>query len=427
MATQETSAKQGTPKKVRYVKSSPNTVTRFFGEVDRPFLLIVVLLVCVGIITLFSSSYSFSETYYHDSYYLAKPQLRYALVGLGLMAIIAFLAQYILPVLQKAAMLIYLIALVFNYLVPVVGVTLGGATRWLVVGPISFQPSELLKFSIVVVSAKYMNRFQDRMNTFTYGILMPIIIIAPPLLATLLQSHLSATIINLLLMYTMMWIGGTCFKQFTAFTAVIAGLAASVLTFGRGLIEKIVPHALSRLDIWENPFAFMSKESGGKGWQPVQSLYAISSGGFWGVGFGRSNQKHGYLPEPYNDYIFAILCEETGFFGAVLVIGLFAAFAWRGLAIARKSKDRFGSLLAAGITCHVIIQVILNLAVVTNSIPSTGINLPFFSNGGTSLIILLCEMGMILGVSRYSYEDKAEQKRLRQPSRQPSLQEEQKA
>ena len=141
------------------------------------------------------------------------------------------------------------------------------------------------------------------------------------------------------------------------------------------------------------------------GWQPVQSLYAISAGGFWGVGIGRSVQKHGYLPEPYNDYIFAILCEETGFFGAMAVIILFGIFAFLGYRIALRSKDRFASLLVFGIVSHVVLQVILNLAVVTNTIPSTGISLPFFSYGGTSLIILLLEMGVILAISRFSYED----------------------
>ena len=147
----------------------------------------------------------------------------------------------------------------------------------------------------------------------------------------------------------------------------------------------------------------MSYDTGGKGWQPAQSLYAISSGGFWGLGLGRSNQKHGFLPEPQNDYIFAILCEELGFFGVICVIALFAVFAWRGYYIAKNAPNRFCSALTLGIVSQVVIQVILNLAVVTNTIPSTGISLPFFSYGGTSLMILLAEMGIVLSISRYSY------------------------
>jgi cell division protein FtsW len=188
---------------------------------------------------------------------------------------------------------------------------------------------------------------------------------------------------------------------------IVAVVGVLLFTVFRGVLLELVPQVFTRLEVWENPFAYMSPSTGGKGYQPAQSLYAIASGGFWGLGLGQSNQKHGYLPEPYNDYIFAIICEEMGFFGAVLIIGLFAAFAWRGFYIATHSQDKFSSLLVMGIIAHVIIQVILNICVVTNTIPSTGISLPFFSYGGTSLIILLCEMGLVLAVSRYSYTEKA--------------------
>lgn len=387
-------------------RTKPNTITRFLGEVDRPFLLIVILLVCVGSVAVFSSSYAYAAHRYHDSYALARPQLMYALLGITAMSAIAIAGPLVLGILNKFALLVYLVALAMNAVTPILGENYNGATRWLQIGPIQFQPSEFLKFALVLICVQHIVRNRDRLHTFRYGLLPFGFYGGLAVATTLMQKHLSASIIICLIIYIMMWVGGIGAKLLGTVAVGVGALAVSVLTFGRSLIEAVVPHALVRLQIWEDPFSYMTYETGGKGWQPAQSLYAISSGGFWGLGLGQSNQKHGYLPEPYNDYIFAILCEEMGFFGVLLVIGLFAALAWRGFYIATHSQDQFSSLLVMGIIAHVIIQVALNLAVVTNSIPSTGISLPFFSYGGTSLIILLCEMGLVLAVSRYSYTEK---------------------
>lgn len=389
------------------------TVTRFLGEVDRPFLIIVLLLVCIGSIVVFSSSYSFSAQYYDDPYYLARPQLQFVLIGLVAMTVIAVLgpiwlgtnSRLSVPLLRRMALPIFAAAWLLNLAVPFMGEELGGATRWIVLFGIQFQPSEFLKFALVLVCAQHIVTHRDRMHTFRYGVLPLGIYLLFACSVTLMQKHLSATIINCLIVYAMMWLGGTGARFLGAVAAAALALATSLLTFGEAIIDRFLPHALIRLKVWRDPFAYMYIE-GGKGWQPSQSLYAISSGGFWGLGLGQSKQKHGYLPEPYNDYIFSIWCEETGFFGAVLVVALFAVFAWRGYYIATHSKDPFSSLLVMGITVHVVIQVILNIAVVTNFIPSTGISLPFFSYGGTSLIILLCEMGLVLAVSRYSYAER---------------------
>ncbi|MCH5184236.1 MAG: cell division protein FtsW [Oscillospiraceae bacterium] len=395
---------RGTPREKQ--RTRPNTITRFLGEVDRPFLLIVLLLVCIGSIAVFSSSYAHSAQRYGDSYALARPQLMYVLLGITAMGAIAISGPLVLAFLKKFAFLVYLVALAMNAAVRFIGENYNGATRWITILGIQFQPSEFLKFALVLVCARHIVNNRDRLHTFRYGLLPFGLYGIGAIAMTLMQSHLSATIINALIVYIMMWLGGIGAKLLGIVTALVAAAGTYVLTVGRGFIEQVVPHALDRLKVWDNPFEYMSNASGGKGWQPAQSLYAISSGGFWGLGLGRSNQKHGYLPEPYNDYIFAIICEEMGFFGAVLVIGLFAALAWRGFHIANRSQDQFSSLLVMGITAHVVIQVALNLAVVTNTIPSTGISLPFFSYGGTSLIILLCEMGLILAVSRYSYTEK---------------------
>jgi len=406
---QQPTAPVGRVRREVTVRQKPSTITRFIGEMDRPFLIIVLLLVCIGSVAVFSSSYAHAANRYGDSYALARPQLGYVMLGLFFMALIVMFAPVVLGVLRKFPWVIYGFALVMNAAVLFTsgGESYNGAKRWLNLGPIQFQPSEFLKFALVLICVNHIIKNRDRMHTFRHGVLSFVLIGAPALAMTLAQKHLSATIINCLIIYTMMWLGGTGAKFLGGVAAAVIALGASVLTYGRIIIEKIVPHALDRLEVWRDPFAFMSNASGGKGWQPAQSLYAISSGGFWGLGLGQSNQKHGYLPEPYNDYIFAIFCEEMGYFGAVLVIGLFVAFAWRGFHIATHSQDKFSSLLVMGITAHVIIQVVLNICVVTNTIPSTGISLPFFSYGGTSLIILLCEMGLILAVSRYSYTEKA--------------------
>ena len=384
----------------------PSPITRFLGEVDRPFLLIVLLLVCIGSIAVFSSSYAHAARRYGDSYALARSQLLYVLGGAVLMSLIAWAGPLVLAFLKRFALLVYMVAVALNFVTPFLGENYNGATRWLVIFGVQFQPSELLKFALVLICARHIVKNRDRLHTFRYGLLPFGIYGLIAIGTTLMQKHLSATIINFLIVYVMMWVGGIGAKLIGIATAAVAAVGTYLMTAGQWILEKYLQHVVERLKVYHDPFSFMTKDTGGKGWQPAQSLYAISSGGFWGLGLGRSNQKHGYLPEPYNDYIFAIICEEMGFFGVVLIISLFAALAWRGFHIANHSQEQFSSLLVMGITAHIIIQVALNLAVVTNSIPSTGISLPFFSYGGTSLIILLCEMGLVLAVSRYSYTEK---------------------
>ena len=383
------------------VRVNQNRIYRLIGEIDRPMLIIIIALVCIGSVMIFSASYAVGESRFDDSYYFARSQVRWVAVGLIAMAVVAKTIDYRL--LKRFAYIIYSGVLFLNYLVPFFGETNKGATRWFVIFGVEFQPSELLKFALVLACATYISNHASEMKTLRKGALPLLLLTLPAAGATLLQSHLSATIIILLLMVVMLWLSGLKGVYF----GVVLGMGVTVgtffLTVGRNILGKIVPHALTRLDIWEDPFKYMSYESGGAGWQPAQSLYAISSGGFWGLGLGQSNQKHGYLPEPQNDYIFAILAEELGFFGVVCVIALFGALAFRGYHISRNAPNRFSSLVTMGITAQIVVQVLLNLAVVTNTFPSTGISLPFFSYGGTSLIILLAEMGVVLSISRYSF------------------------
>ena len=391
------------PKKAKKARApgGQNRIYRLIGEVDRPMLIVIIALVCLGAVMVFSASYAVCKQRFGDSYYYARRHIEWVAIGLVAMGLIAKLLDY--RVLKRFAYIGYVFSLGLNYLVPFLGKTVNGATRWFIVFGVEFQPSELLKFFLVLALSTYISNHYSEMRSLRRGVLPVLLITAPAALATLVQNHMSATIIILLLMAMMLWLSGT--KGFYLGAVAGAGAVGAVVLLGpgRSLLEKFVPQVFGRLEVWRDPFSYMTYDSGGKGWQPAQSLYAISSGGFWGLGLGQSNQKHGFLPEPQNDYIFAILCEELGFFGVLCVIALFAVFAFRGYHISKNSPNRFCSLLSMGITSQVIIQTLLNFAVVTNSVPSTGISLPFFSYGGTSLLILLAEMGILLSISRYSF------------------------
>ena len=272
------------------------------------------------------------------------------------------------------------------------------AKRWIpIVGTFTFQPSELAKFTIVVVFAHLISLNYDRMSDPRYGLWPFLSIMGIIALLMVLQPHLSGTILILSIGVVMMFIGGTNLKWFALGGLFLVG-AVVVIIF----IPDAVPYAMSRLEHWINP----ASDPTGAGYQTLQSLYAIGSGGLLGVGIGNSRQKHLYLPEPQNDFVFSVVCEELGFVGATIILLLFVLLVWRGFAIAMRCRDRFGSMLAVGLTTQVGVQTILNIAVVSNTIPNTGISLPFFSYGGTALCMLLAQMGVVLSVSRYSTVEK---------------------
>ena len=264
-------------------------------------------------------------------------------------------------------------------------------------GEYTFQPSELAKFTIVVVFAHLISLNYDRMSDPRYGLWPFLSIMGIIALLMVLQPHLSGTILILSIGVVMMFIGGTNLKWFALGGLFLVG-AVVVIIF----IPDAVPYAMSRLEHWINP----ASDPTGAGYQTLQSLYAIGSGGLLGVGIGNSRQKHLYLPEPQNDFVFSVVCEELGFVGATIILLLFVLLVWRGFAIAMRCRDRFGSMLAVGLTTQVGVQTILNIAVVSNTIPNTGISLPFFSYGGTALCMLLAQMGVVLSVSRYSTVEK---------------------
>jgi len=369
------------------------------GSFDVPFLLITLLLLTIGIVMVLSAS--FARAYYDtsvtggDAAYYFRRQIGFALLG-----VIVMLGASRLPInfFRRFSPMIFLFALVLLVLVLVGGVAANGSRRWFSFGNITFQPSEIAKIAVILFEADLICRFRGKMTTFKYGVLPFILIVAIVDILLILEPHLSASIIVFLLTVVMMYIGGTKLRWFLVFGGGASVLVAAYIAF--------VGYSNDRFSAWLNPFA----DSSDTGYQIIQSLYAIGSGGLTGLGLGQSRQKYLYLPEEHNDYIFSIICEELGFVGAMLILALFALLIIRGFWLAVHCRDRYSFLVCAGISSLLAIQVLLNVAVVTNTIPSTGISLPFFSYGGTALLIQLGEMGIILSISR----DIPEKKRVKE-------------
>lgn len=375
-------------------KAEPlDTVYRVRSGIDSTFLIIVLILLCFGTVMVFSSSYAFAESRFHNSTFFVKRQTIYAIMGI--VALICFsyidyglLKRFAIPIFSVSYILLFCVFL------PVIGKSEKGATRWVDLKIITFQPSDVMKFSLVLILALYFSYFIDKTKKFKYGILIPGCIIVAVCGATIIQKHISGTVILFLIGAVMILVSGASAKWLTGICATGASLVCVIVFF--------TDYASARVNAWLHPETVL--QSGG--WQPYQSLLAIGSGGIFGVGLGNSYQKHLYLPEPQNDFIFAIVCEELGLIGGLAVIALFIALIWRGLTIAKRAPDTFSSLLVTGIVAKTGIQALLNIAVVTSTIPTTGIALPFFSYGGTALIMQLAEMGIVLSVSRYSSQDK---------------------
>ena len=365
--------------------------------VDLPFLFLVLTIVVIGLIMMFSASYP-NAYYLHkgDSFYFIKRQLLFAVAGvIAMLAISGIdyhnLHKWAVPILGVSFLLL---------LVVLAMPAINGVHRWIQLGTFfSFQASEITKFAIVVSFAHFINLNFNRMGTFKYGILPYLIILCPTVILLALEPHISCTVIVVLLAAGMLFIGGVKLKWF----GMVLGAIGSALVYLVVFTDKLT-YANHRISGWLDPF---SPSAGVDTWQTRQGLYAIGSGGIWGLGLGNSRQKYLYLPEPQNDFIFSVVCEELGFIGAIIILMLFALLIWRGMVISMKAKDKFGSLLGIGLTAQVGLQVILNIAVVTNTIPNTGISLPFFSYGGTSLLMLLAQMGIILSISRTSSMEKA--------------------
>ena len=351
------------------------------GLLDLPFLALTVLLVLIGVIMVFSASYA--RAYYltgNSTYYFAR-QAIFAVAGIAGML---FVSRLNYQLWRSASFIILLVSVFFLMLVPIIGSTANGAKRWIEVAGIRFQPSELAKIAIIMTFSALISTYRDKMRTFRYGILPFVVIMVVLCGLVALERHFSCILIMLLLAAAMLFLGGVQLKWFA-----LGGIAVGLFAF---IYLKTQGYAGSRITAWRDPTD--------NGYQILQSLYAIGSGGLMGLGLGKSRQKYLYLPEEHNDYIFPILCEELGFVGAVVVILLFILLIVRGYYIAMHARDRFGALLAAGISTHFALQTFLNIGVVTNFLPATGISLPFFSYGGTALLMQLFEAGIVLAVSR---------------------------
>ncbi len=366
----------------------------FSAGFDMPFFVLTMLVLAVGLVSLFSASFAYA--YYWndgDSYYYIKRQLIFAVIGI-LFMLAASTINY--KQLQKKWVVYAALGVAFVLLLWVrfVAPPVRNVYRWIRIAGFSIQPSELAKFALILFMAYWISLQGDKMKRGKEGFWIPIGVTGAIAALVVIEPHLSGTMLIVAIGMVMMFIGGTKLRWLFG-TLLLGGGGVVGMVFGLG-------YERDRIDVWWDPLKVYT--SGGEGrdlaWQTVQSLYAIGSGGLMGEGLGNSRQKHLFLPEPQNDFIFSIVCEEMGFVGAVLIIVLFALLIWRGFVIGLKAPDRFSSLLAIGLTAQIGLQVALNLAVVSNAMPNTGISLPFFSYGGSSLIVLLTQMGIILAISR---------------------------
>ena len=437
-------------------------------SMDTAFLLIVLVLLAFGLIMVFSASYAYALNYEGDSFYYIKRQGIFAVLGIiGMLAI----SKIDYRLLKKFWVLIYAVGIVLLVCVFVPGLSVStetGVSRWIGIGSLTYQPSEFAKLAIIVSFSALIYKNYPKIKTFRYGIVPFAVLLVPVLVLVYLEPHLSGLIIIVSIAAIMMFVGGVRLRHMVALllAAIIllggfmliksamdggeeeaAGQAVTTVqtdsttsttqegddassanqeeavqedSSGGGFFES---YQWRRIQNWLDPFG-RSEGSGydtditGEVWQTCQSLLAIGSGGIMGLGLGNSRQKYMYLPEPQNDFIFAIVCEELGLIGAILVILLFVLLVYRGFVIANRAPNKFASMLVVGITIQIGIQALFNIAVVTNAFPNTGISLPFFSYGGTALMMQLFEMGVILNISRHTHVAKERQDREKKQKKQ---------
>jgi cell division protein FtsW len=370
------------------------------GSIDMWFLLWAMLLVCFGVVMSYSASAVVAEKDYDSATHFLWQYVFLSVIAIiGTSVFVIYARPWfwrVFGVLAYAGS-IFLLILVFF-----IGDVGGGAQRFIFIGPISIQPSEIAKMAVVMVLALYMSKYDREINSthrfggnFKHGFFMPMVIIGIPCAFIILQPHLSGTIIVGMIGMCVMFLAGTRMKWLAIFVGIIAVAGIIFISF--------FGYSMERIQIW---WDIDSVDPLGQAWQTLQGLYAIGSGGFFGLGLGSSRQKFGYVSEPQNDFIFTIICEELGFVGAFVLVFLFGLLIWRGIKIGRNAPDKFCSLVVWGLTLKIALQVIMNIAVVTNSMPNTGISLPFFSSGGSALIMQIFEVGVILSISRFSTQKK---------------------
>ncbi|MBE6536140.1 MAG: cell division protein FtsW [Ruminococcaceae bacterium] len=370
------------------------------GNVDVWFLLWAMILICFGAIMSYSASAVYAEQKYDDSTYFL---LRYVLFAVAAIVVTLPFVMLARPWFWRIfSVLAYGGAIVLLLLVLVMGAVRGGAQRWIDLGFVTVQPSEIAKTAVVMLLALYMSKYEKEITSkhlfggsFRKGVLMPMCIIGTVCVLVALERHISGLMIIGMLGVCVMFLGGTRVKWLAMFLALIAVAGVFLIL--------VSDYAQERVDIWIN---IDKADPLGSAWQTLQGLYAIGSGGFFGLGLGSSRQKFGYVSQPQNDFIFTIICEELGFIGAFALLLLFGLLIWRGIKIGQRAPDKFCALTVWGLTFKIALQVAMNIAVVTNTMPNTGISLPFFSSGGTSLMLQIFEIGIILSISRFSTSKK---------------------
>ena len=358
---------------------------------DGIFLAVVILLTLYGTLMVFSAGQAYAYARYDDAYYFVKRQFVWLVLGFAVM----FVSSRVdVRLYKKYTPYFYAFTVGLLVLVLAIGFVGNGAQRWIAIGPLTIQPSEIAKLSLIMMLSRYFSDFEEAaierrggIRSFLYGTLFPCLLMLLPIVLVMLQKHLSCIIILGAIGLLLIFSAGVNPKYISGFCAI----AVAAVTY----LALFTDYTKDRITVWQNPEAY--KLTGG--WQTLQGLMAIGSGGIFGVGYGKSILKHCYVSEPANDMIFAILCEELGFIGALIALVLFAALIVRGVIISCKAEDTYSRLLSLGICIKIAVQVLLNVAVVTNTIPNTGISLPFFSYGGSSLIMLFFEMGIVLSVS----------------------------
>ena len=369
-----------------------------FRYFDYNLIVIVIFLLIFGLVMVYSSSsYDAFLTFGNASFYLKK-QIIATVVGLAAMIIVALIPYNLF---YRVGMLAYLVSLVFIFLIIPFGHEANGAKRWIYISGISFQPAEIAKLAMIVFLACLIRRMGDGIHTWRgFGFVLGMTAIISALLWGV-TSNASSAIIVFGIALVMLFVATRDYKRYVIVGvagAILAALVVIIILANASGVESgnVGGYRGERILAWLDPEAYAS----GKGFQTLQSLYAIGSGGFFGKGLGESMQKLGFIPEAQNDMIFSVICEELGLFGALALMLLFILLLWRLKIIADNAKDLFGTLIVVGVMGHISIQVILNIAVVTNTIPNTGISLPFISYGGSALVCLMCEMGLALSVAK---------------------------
>lgn len=358
------------------------------GKLDITFLSFVLILFTIGLVMLFSASYAYSYEYYGNSYKFITRQALFGAVGIVIMLGISKIDYHFW---RRFAWIAYAVTIIMLGVLLVLPPMVEGmdVKRWIVIGPVNFQPSEVAKFAVILLFSSLIAANQKQMKSFRFIVFL-VFLLGLTCGLVVFEPHLSATVLIFAIGVVLLVVGGIPKRYIFAGAGAAAGLGVLAVVTG------FIGYVFDRIKYWLDPWA----DPTGLGFQTIQSLLAIGSGGILGRGIGQSRQKYLWVPEPHNDFIFSIVCEELGLIGAMVIIILFCLLVWRGFTIAMRSQDKFGSLLAIGLTFQVGLQAMLNIWVVTNTIPNTGISLPFFSYGGTSLVILLAEMGIVLSVSR---------------------------